>query len=143
MSSSFRDMSAALSVNLNVYAVANSVAVAWENHQYSPVTGTKYLRETLLPADTVQVELGSTGIDETLGIYQVDVFAPANSTAGKSEAVNLADGVADQFNRGLVLTYNSVNVRIRSVSRGAGTIDGAWFIVPVFVSFKSYTQPRT
>tara|TARA_R110000868_G_scaffold402166_1_gene678280 strand:- start:341 stop:772 length:432 start_codon:yes stop_codon:yes gene_type:complete len=142
MSTSFLDISAALSVNLNTYAVANSVAVAWENAQYSPVTGTKYLRETLLPTETLQVELGTAGIDETLGIYQVDAFTPSASNLGKGEAIMLADGIADQFKRGSVLTYNGVNVRIRSVSRGTGAIDGSWFIIPVFIAFKSYTQPR-
>ena len=142
MSTAYRDISA-LSVNLNVYAAANSISVAWENKKFNPVTGTKYIRETLLPADTVQAELGTTGMDETLGIYQVDIFAPTDSDLGKSEAINIADGVADQFIRGSSLTYNGVNVRIRNVSRGSGTVDGAWFIVPIFISFRSYTTART
>ena len=142
MSTAFQDISAALSANLNIYATANSVPVAWENVKYLPVTGAKYLRETLIPASTEQVELGAAGIDETLGIYQVDVFTPANSDLGKSEAQILADGVANQFKRGALLTYNGVNVRIRKVSPGGGAIDGAWYMIPITIEFKSYTQPR-
>tara|TARA_R110000868_G_scaffold192553_2_gene437120 strand:+ start:592 stop:1023 length:432 start_codon:yes stop_codon:yes gene_type:complete len=142
MSTAFLDISAALSLKLSVYATANNIAVSYENSQYTPVVGTKYLRETLMPADTSQAELGTTGMDHNEGNYQVDAFTPASSKLGKSEAILLADGIATQFKRGAVLTYNGVNVRIKSVSRGTGVIDGAWFMIPVFISFKSYTQPR-
>ena len=142
MSTAFQDISAALSANLNTYAAANSIPVAWENVKYLPVTGAKYLRETLIPSSTEQVELGAAGIDETLGIYQVDAFTPAHSDLGKSEAQILADGVANQFKRGALLTYNGVNVRIRKVSPGGGAIDGAWYMIPITIEFKSYTQPR-
>tara|TARA_R110002126_G_scaffold150139_3_gene296237 strand:+ start:6461 stop:6895 length:435 start_codon:yes stop_codon:yes gene_type:complete len=143
MSTAFLDISAALSANLNTYAAANSVPVAWQNVQYTPITGAKYLRETLQPGDTKPSARGSSALDLTLGSYQVDAFTLASSKLGKSEAIMLADGIADQFKRGTVLNYNGVKVTITdSPSFGTGSTDGAWFIVPVHITFKSYTQPR-
>lgn len=140
MSTAFLDISAALDGALNTFASGASVAVAWENSNFEPTTGTKYLRPTLLPADTTQAESGSSGKDFTTGIYQVDVICPINT--GKGEAVNLADDIADTFSRGSIHTYNGVNVRIRRASRRAGNRDGAWFIVPVDIEFFVYTAAR-
>jgi len=136
MATTFLDISAALDSTLNTYASANSVPVAWENSGYAPITGTKFLRPTLLAGGTDSVGLGNTSSDDHLGIYQVDVIAPLNT--GKGEAVTTADAVAGAFPKGII-TYNGVKVRIRSVSRGSGSRDGAWFIVPVEISYQSYT----
>lgn len=140
MSSAFLDISAALDVNLNTLATANSIDVAWENEGYTPVTGIAYLRATLLPADTAGVGMADNSSDEHLGIYQVDVFTPTDD--GKGQAVNLADDIADQFKRGTELTYNGVTVRIKTVSRSSGSRDGSWFIVPVSIQYYSFTTSR-
>ena len=134
--SAFTDISAALDSRTDLL----SLPTAWENGDYTPENGTLYLRTTLLPADTVQSELGSTGLDEHSGIYQIDVLA--QSGGGKGQAIIQADLVADQFARGTVLTYNGVNVRIGSVSRGVGNRQDAWFIFPVFIEYQSFITPR-
>lgn len=136
--SEFANISGALDSHLN--SMAGLPPVAWENQNYSPTQGTLYLRPTIIPGDTLQAGLGDAGIDEHIGLYQVDVFAEAG--VGKGAAVVMADTVADQFSRGTVLSLNGVDVRIVSTSRGVGTVDGGWFIVPVTVSYQSFTQPR-
>lgn len=134
--SAFADILSALNTQLATL----SLPTASEGKDYKPTNSTLYVRPTILPADTTQAELGSSGQDENLGIYQVDVFAPIDT--GHGVAVTQADAIADAFARGTTLTYNSVNVRIRGVSRGAGRRDGAWYIVPVFINYFSFTQPR-
>lgn len=140
MTSQFTDISAALDVNLNVYAAANSVSVAWENIDFTPTAGTLFVRPTLLPADSVQSGLGATGIDNNLGIYQIDVIAPLDK--GKFAATSNADLIGQQFKRGTILTYNGLTVTLSKTSRGSGIRDGGWFIIPVFVTYQSFTQPR-
>ena len=96
MSKVFSSISAALDVRLN--ALSGSSPIAWENIAYKPVKNKLYLRATHLPAPTVQAGLGTAGIDEYLGIYQIDVFAMAGEGRGKAEAK--ADVIADHFKRG-------------------------------------------
>ena len=135
MSTHFNDIQAALDTRLSALAGGNPIA--WPNIEYAPTGGTTYLRPSFLPADTLQSGLGVTGLDETNGIYQVDVVYKANS--GRT---TVADAVADHFKRGTVASYNGVNVRVRSVSIAPAIFEGAWHFVPVSVSFQTYTEAR-
>lgn len=138
MSTTFRDISAALSGRLNT--LTGGTPIAWENSEYTPTIGTMFLRETLLPANTVQGSLGTIGKDEHGGIYQVDIFAPSGS--GKGAAVAKADSVADHFKRGTTLTYNGESVRIRNVSRSNFGYDGGWLILSINIEYFTVTDPR-
>ena len=131
----FNDIQAALDTKLSTIS---GTAIAFPNVPYKPSAGTSYLRSSFLPADTVQASLGSTGKDETNGIYQVDVVVPRGS--GRP---SLVDSVADTFKRGTVLTYNSRTLRVRSVSIGSAILDDEWYFVPVSIDFQIYTEART
>lgn len=136
MSTFFNDMQAALDTKL---AASVSDPVAYPNIPYEPVTGTVYIKPTFIPTETSQASLGATGLDETNGIYQIEVIVPRGS--GRPQAV---DSIADAFKRGTVLTYNDVKLRIRSVSIGlAIATDTAWYSVPVSVNFQLFTEART
>lgn len=115
--------------------------VAWENLAYNPAIGTLYLRPVSLPGDTRQATLGAAGTDETVGVYQIDVFAEAGQ--GKNAAIKMADSVADHFKRGTLLTYNDRDVRIRSTSRrnGLNTGDG-WYMITIEIVYITFTQAR-
>mgnify|MGYP003643012703 CR=1 FL=1 len=136
MSTHFLDISAALDTKLNTFAVANSIPVAWENLEYTPVVGTLYLRPTLLPAATEPVGLSYVSALDHLGIYQIDVIAPVDK--GKGAAVTKADLLVTAFARGN-LTYNGKIVTIKSTSRSTGTRDGAYYIVSVIINYQSIT----
>jgi len=136
MSTHFLDISAALDTNLNTFASANSIPVAWENINYKPVVGTLYLRPTLLPADTDPIGLSYVSALDHLGIYQIDVISPID--VGKSAAVTKADLLVAAFPRSN-LTYNGKIVTIKSASRSTGNRDGAWYIVSVIINYQSIT----
>jgi len=135
----FADISGALDEHL--YDMTSLPSVAWPNKNFSPVTGTLYIRPTLIPGDSTQATLGEDGEDMNVGVYQVDVFAEAGK--GKQEAMRMVDKIADRFKRGTDLTYNSRNVRIRNVNQlpAINNPDG-WFQVPIEIVYISYTQPR-
>lgn len=135
MATYFNDIQAALDNRLAT--LTGSYEIAWPNIPYEPEGDTLYLRPSFLPADTTQVGLGASGLDDTTGIYQVDVVYPAES--GRS---SIPDAVADHFSRGTVLSYNGTNVRIRSVSIASGIRDGAFYFVPVSIAFQTYTDAR-
>tara|TARA_R110001632_G_scaffold129769_1_gene243840 strand:- start:312 stop:719 length:408 start_codon:yes stop_codon:yes gene_type:complete len=134
--SAFTDISAALDSRTN----SLSLPTAWENLEFTPTTGVLFLRPTLMPAYTEQAGLGANGLDEHGGIYQIDIIAP--SANGKGTATIKADVIADHFKRGTLLSYNGVNVRITKSSRGLGKRDEAFFVIPIFITYQVFTQPR-
>lgn len=138
MATHFKDIGAALSARLST--LPDLPDVSWQNRAFTPTTGVLFLRETLLPGEVVQSELGESGRDVTTGVYQVDVFAPIGN--GKGAAIDQVDAIADHFARNTVLTYNSINVRLLGTSLGASAFDGAWWIVPVNIRYQSYLAPR-
>lgn len=135
MSTYFNDIQAALDNRLNT--ITGGYDIAWPNVPYEPDGSSTFLSPNFIPTETLQVGLGSNGKDETNGLYQVDVVYPAGS--GRS---TVPDVVADHFKRGTVLSYNGVNVRVRSVSIAQAITDGAYHFVPVTVDFQTYTDAR-
>jgi hypothetical protein len=134
MTTIFNDVQAALDTKL---ATITGTSVAFPNVPYKPQAGTTYLRASFLPAETVQASMGANGKDETNGIYQIDVVVPRGT--GRPQ---LIDTVADVFKRGTVLSYNSISVRVRSVSMSPAILDDEWYFVPISVNFQSYTEAR-
>lgn len=134
----FDDLSAALDQRLNT--MSGLPSTAWENAAFTPVNGTLYIRPTILPNTTSQAALGTSGIDEHLGIYQITIFAPAGK--GKKEATEMADTLANRFKRGTDLVYNSLEVRLGNVSRSAGRIDGDRYLVTVSIEYMAHIAPR-
>lgn len=135
MSTFFNDIQGALRSQLNT--LANKPPIAWENTNYSPNATTLYLRATGLPGDTVQACLGDDGLDEHVGIFQVDVFVPDNK--GRTTWPDL---VADHFKRGTVLTLNTTNVRITTVSINTAFKDDEFYIVPISITYQAFTAAR-
>jgi len=136
MSTHFNDIEAALMTQLST--LADAPDIAYPNINYEPTIGSAYLRANMIPVDTIQASLGTSGKDETNGILQIDVVHPA----GEGRSI-LPDSIADHFKRGTVMTYNGVNVRVRSVSIGSAIREEAWYFVPVSIDFQSYTEART
>jgi len=135
MATFFNDIQAAFDNRLQ--SMSGGYDIAWPNIEFEPDAGTTFLRPAFLPADTLQVGLGSDGLDDTRGIYQIDVVTPAGS--GRT---TISDEVADFFKRGTTLSFNGVNIRIRSASIGPAIREGAWNFIPVSVSFQTYTEAR-
>ena len=138
MSTVFADISSALDSRLDT--LTGQTPIAWENTAYIPVKDTLYLRPTILPALTIQAGLGTSGLDEYVGIYQIDIFAPAGK--GRGEAEIKADAVADHFKRGTDLSKNGKTVRLGDVSRNSGIKDEDRFIISISINYMAHVTPR-
>ena len=138
MSTVFADISSALDSQLNT--LTGQSPIAWENTAYIPVKDTLYLRPTILPALTIQAGLGTSGLDEYVGIYQIDIFAPAGK--GRGEAEIKADAVADHFKRGTDLSKNGKTVRLGDVSRNSGIRSEDRFIISLSINYMAHVTPR-
>lgn len=135
MATHFNDIQTALDTRLST--LSGGYSIAWPNTKFEPEADQTFLSPSFIPNTTEQVGLGSSGKDETNGLYQIDVVYPAGT--GRS---TIPDLIADHFKRGTVLTYNSVNVRVRSVSIESAVTEGAFHFVPVTVDFQTYTDAR-
>ena len=138
MSTVFADISSALDTRLN--ALSGNIPTAWENTAFIPTKDVLYLRPSLLPAPTIQAALGVNGIDEYIGIYQIDIFAPAGK--GRGEAEIKADSVADHFKRGTDLSSNGKTIRLGNVSRNAGIRSEDRFIISISINYMAHVTPR-
>lgn len=138
MSTTFADISSALDSRLNT--LSGGSPVAWENIVYVPTKSSMYLRPTNLAGATTQAGLGTAGIDEYVGIYQIDVFAPAGT--GRSQAESKADAIANHFKRGTDLLYNNTTVRLGDVSRTNGTTIEDRFVISVTINYMAHVAPR-
>ena len=136
MSTHFVDISAALDGKLKTFTDANSIPVAWDNAEYTPVVGTLYLRPTIQPGDSEPIGLSYTSALDHLGRYQIDIIAPIDS--GKGVATTKADLLFTEFARGN-LPYNGKSITIKSVSRSAGNRDSAWYVLSVIINYQSIT----
>jgi len=135
MATHFNDIQAALENRLD--SLSGGYDIACPNVKYEPTGNNTFIVPNFIQEETLQVGLGASGKDETNGIFQIDVVYPAG--LGRS---SVPDSVADHFKRGTTMTYNSVNVRVRSVSIAQAITDGAFHSVPVSVNFQSYTDAR-
>lgn len=112
---------AALEARLN--AMSPALATAWENVNYTPVSGTPYQRVALLPAEPENPSIGAS-LYRAQGLFQVTLLYPIN--AGPAAAWTRAGLVRDQFARGLTLTSGAVTVHIDAtpaIARGEPEAD--------------------
>ena len=128
-----------ISAALDKHTATLGFPVAWENKEYQPEQGQLYLQVNLLPADVKVAWLEHSALDENLGIYQLDVYAPMGG--GKSESMTACDAIADSF-AGATVSYNGLDVIIKDISRGSGRREGAYYIVPIFISYRCYSPSR-
>jgi hypothetical protein len=113
------------------------VDIAFENVQYEPEVGTKWIRPTVLPAQSDVLAMSDSGLEVHEGVFQVDVFTDINK--GKSDSLTTADDISSYFARGLALTYSGVSVRIIRKSTGTSSRDGAWYMTSLLIDYQSIT----
>jgi hypothetical protein len=120
-------------LNAHLVSFAGTMAIAWPNLSFDP-KGKEYLRPTLLPAETEQVTLGSGGEDRHTGIYQVDVFWPAEKFGilARRKASDLAS-----FFKYQRLTRSGLLVRVhRPPSTNPARQETGWYQIPVSIPYQ-------
>lgn len=122
---------AALEVALN--AMSPSLATAWENAPYAPISGTPYQRVNLLLAEPDNPEMGGH-LHTERGYLQVSLAYPLN--AGPGTATARADLIRSTFYRGRSFTSGAITVHIEKTPEIApGRVEEDRFVIPVKVRF--------
>lgn len=110
------------------------VKISWPNQDFSAINGIEYLRPTVIPADTVQATLGEVGENRHSGLYQVDVFWPANQSSISPK--QRGSQIANHFKAGTQLSREGLLIRILSPPTvGAGIQEPNWYRVPVTIPY--------
>lgn len=121
---------AALRAQLLAVSGVSAAAVAWENRDFTPTTGTAWIRETVLPVSEVTV---ATGTIERRAILQLDLFHPVE--AGTVDAETLAEAIKAAFAPG---SSPGGTVTVDRAESLPGRRDGAWWQKPVRITVRHY-----
>lgn len=132
--SRFLEAQVALDKRLN--AMTGLPPIARENVQYKPTEGTLYIRPTNLPAGSAAVGIANTDSIRTVGIYQIDVFAPMGEGIGP--ALVVADAIAEHFSRGARLVNGDSTVVLGIPAQEPARPSGAWHMVSVLIPYDSF-----
>jgi hypothetical protein len=117
-------------------AVVQASNVASENSEYAKTVGTGWLRETFLPAEPMQADLGTSGRNRFSGIYQIDVFEETGK--GSNAAETMAETLLVAFKRGTTMASSGVTVRVEKAWRSPAVQEGDRYQVPVTVRWFAY-----
>lgn len=141
----YRNIRAALETQFDGLSSLGFTNRVFENQEVDLSTfdkgtaGIKWIRGTLLPAETSTLSLGANGTDYHQGIFQIDYFNEVGIGAFETDM----DSIANTFKRGTVLTHSGTSVRILNVSLGVGRRDGAFFVRNIDVSYYAVTPARS
>ena len=123
MSTRYQTINTTLRTALNGLAVtAKGVAVPkYYQGDVKPATG-PFLYTWLLTPEPVAHELGYQAREWIAGVYQIDVYTPADATWACQDLV-IADQLSTFFYRGRRLG----DIRIKGMTKGTSTTDGGYF----------------
>ncbi len=161
MASVYDDIRAALEAQLA--GISGIPSIAWENVTFTRTTGQSYVKPRLFPTVREPAHRGLNPQMYYQGLFRVDCYAPEGS--GPSVVDSIANLVIDNFEAtssiyfdtlnnkiitedgafittesgGSLLADDVINVSIRYAEREQGTPDGAFFMVPVNISWYIYS----
>ena len=134
MASIYDDIRAALETNLA--SVTDVPSIGWENVQFSPTTGSSYLKPRLLPTRREPAVRGTNPQMFYQGIYRVECYVPEDQ--GPAAGDELADKIIDAFEAATDVSYSGTIVSIRYAEREMAEIDGPFYMIPVNIGWYCY-----
>ena len=118
--------------------LAPSVATAFENEPFTPVTGTMYQRVNLMP-NTPDNSTQGAAVYLERGIFQVTVCAMTGTGPAIAEAQ--AQAIRTHFKRGISMSEGGVQVTVTDTPRIApALIDGDRYCIPGSVPYQAWIR---
>ena len=146
MSSFYENIRASFDIQLD--SAANAITplplpIAWQGTSFNPRTDAnangEYIAQFMLDIDTTASSLGDSGLDENLGVYQINIYIPKN----KGNRINIiCDKIADYFNTRVSLSYGGVSSYITELNRSPPQDDGKFDVAIIECFFQTFTQNR-
>lgn len=141
MSTLHDDIRIAFSTDIKSIADANSIPIAWEGEEFDPnvdAPNQEYARVYLLAVGTTIGSLGSGGLDRSIGLFQISVYAGKES--GSKRLNELCGLLQEAVQVRSVKSYNGVDCRITSVNRNPPDNDAVYRFLALDIEFETYTS---
>jgi hypothetical protein len=124
-------------------AMTPSMAIAYENQNFTPVVGAPYQQIALLLAEPDNSLVGRAGMYRQDGFLQVDLKYPLDgapgSIGGTEPATTRAELIRSTFYRGASFTASGVTVNIeRTPEIMPARVEEDRFVIPVRVRFYAF-----
>lgn len=132
----------AIEGRLKAWAQAQTppISIAFQNTSYTPVTGQRYMRGFLMPANTLNPSQGGEH-KHYHGMYQVSVYTAEGT--GTGEASSITKAITELFKCPTTIPKNGLNVRINrtpATAQGMSDGDGFWMVpVTIWYSLDDFT----
>lgn len=120
-------------LNTRLSTLASVPTIQWPNVENRPNLGSVYLRPTVLPIRSTQVQL--TGMYRHAGIYQVDIFVKIG--LGTKVIDQWCDALLNHFHL-QVLSAGGNTIHIETVSIGTIDREEAWARGFVEIAYECY-----
>ena len=116
-----------------------------ENNRVQLGSGkTAWCRATLLPAKSMISTIGNNGYTESLGLFQIDLFYPADGSY--TDAFTMVDTILNKFIPGTVLSgitvKNSWAESAQTINTQSTTIPN-YYMQPILIEWSLYSQRDT
>lgn len=125
------------------FATAQGLPISLPNIAFEPPAvgkTAKYLRATMLPADTAAIGLANSSNDQYYGFMQLDVFFGVGG--GEIAPKRIASQIISYFKRGTRLTSDGFNVDVNMTPRiGPQATKDAWTVIPVRIPYHTFAIP--
>ncbi len=126
------------------FATANSLQIALSNIDFTPPPvgkASKYLRATIIPADTFALGVAFAATNQHYGLFQIDVFF--GSGGGEIAPRRIAAAIISYFKRGTrIVSSSGFNVDVLQTPRlGPLVQNGAWVSLPVRIPYNTFASP--
>ncbi len=129
-------ISAAFEKKLNT--LETNFPTAYENVQFTPVTGTAYQRVRILPAQPDNPTIGDSYYRE-VGLFEVILFYPLD--IGRNAAQVKAEAIKALFKRGLAMVEDGLTVVVdRTPSIASAVQLDDRYVVPITISYYAEVQ---
>lgn len=132
----YDDIRAALETHL-----ADTIGVpdiAWENVEFSPTTGTPYIKSKVINTARRPAVRGLNPQYRYQGVFQLLLCYPEG--VGPSASQTMANTLIDRFPTGSDLTSNGTAVTIEYSEQMGSYSDSPWFKTPVNIHWFSYNN---
>lgn len=134
MASAYKQIRKVLETTLA--AIPSIPSIAWESVSFDPTTTDPYVQVFFAP---VTREPAVRGLNPQMfykGVFVVDVFVPKG--VGPSLGDDIADSIINAFDAPNDLSVDGTYVTIESAERELGTIEGAYYKIPVNIVWYTY-----
>ena len=115
--------------------------IAWENVDFTPTTGTAFIKPVFIPTLRRPAVRGLTPQQRYDGLYKITCYTPEN--VGPGAADDLADSILETFEATTDIAYNvdtntTINLSIDYAEREQGRGQPPWYYVVVNIGWYIY-----